>query len=223
MFKNNYNKVLTVLLIIIVIAILVLLGIGIWNLYKKYSVEKSASDFVDDYQGDISFGDEDSSNNIGNNVELDIGNNSVGGNNTSEPTKTKYQGFTVQGTIKIPAINLKYPLLTEVTKKSIETAVAILYPNPDNLNKSGNTVIIGHNYRNGQFFSNVKKLVNGDKIYIRDYTGKELTYNIYNKFLADSSDTSFYQRDTNGVPEVTLSTCTDASDNQRIIVFARAE
>ena len=222
MFKNKYNKVLTVLLIIVVIAIVGLLGIGIWNLYKKYASDKASSDFVDNYQGDISFGDTNSIDD-NNSVDLDIGDATPTGNGTGTPKKTQYQGFTVQGTIKIPSINLEYPILTEVTKKSIETAVAVLYPNPDNLNQPGNTVIIGHNYRNGQFFSNIKKLINGDNIYIRDYTGKELTYTIYNKFTADASDTTFYQRDTNGKPEITLSTCTDASDNQRTIVFARAE
>lgn len=221
MFKNKYNKTLTVLLVVIIIAVVILLAIGGWNIYKKYFSNKASSDFVDNYQGDVSFGDTNTVNGDGN-VALELGNETPNGGTTAGQ-KTKYQGFTVQGTIKIPTINLEYPILTEVTKKSIETAVAILYPNPDNLNQAGNTVIIGHNYRNGQFFSNVKKLSNGDKIYIKDYTGKELTYTIYNKFEAESTDTSFYQRDTNGAAEITLSTCTDASDNQRTIVFAKAE
>ena len=111
-------------------------------------------------------------------------------------------------------------MLEKVTKKSIETAVAFLYGT--GLNEEGNTVIIGHNYRNGLFFSNNKKLNNGDKIYITDNSGKKLEYTIYQKFETTPEDTSFYQRDTDGKPEVTLSTCTDDS-KARLIIFARAE
>ena len=72
------------------------------------------------------------------------------------------------------------------------------------------------------FFSNNKKLKNGDKIYITDNSGKKLTYTIYDKFETTESDTDFYQRDTGGKPEVSLSTCTDNS-KARLIILARAE
>ena len=48
-----------------------------------------------------------------------------------------------------------------------------------------------------------------------------MTYSIYNKFEAVSTDASFYERDTNGKAEVTLTTCTDESNDQRTIVFAK--
>ena len=83
-------------------------------------------------------------------------------------------------------------------------------------------MIIGHNYRNGLFFSNNKKLNIGDKIYITDNDGNRLTYTIYNKFETTDTDTSFYQRDTAGIPEVTLSTCTDDS-SARLIILAKAD
>lgn len=141
---------------------------------------------------------------------------------SSSSTKQTYKGFGVLGTMEIPATNFKYPVLERVTKKSIETAVAELYPQNTPLNQAGNVVIIGHNYRNGLFFSNNKKLNVGDKIYITDLEGTKLTYTIYNKFETTPEDTSFYQRDTGGKPEVTLSTCTDDS-SARLIIFAKAE
>ena len=49
-----------------------------------------------------------------------------------------------------------------------------------------------------------------------------MTYTIYNKFETTPEDTSFYQRDTGGKPEVTLSTCTDDS-KARLILCAKAE
>ena len=59
------------------------------------------------------------------------------------------------------------------------------------------------------------------KIYIKDFRGTTLTYEVYNKFEASSTDSSFYTRDTNGLAELTLSTCTDASNDVRTIVFAK--
>jgi len=84
----------------------------------------------------------------------------------------------------------------------------------------GNTVIQGHNYRNGLFFSNLSKLSNGDSIYITDKTGAQITYKVYNVFNADPTDSSFYRRDTNGLREITLSTCTN-DGSQRTIVLAK--
>ena len=127
------------------------------------------------------------------------------------------------GTMEIPKINFKYPVLEEPSKKAIEVAVAVLYPVGQELNTPGNIVIFGHNYRNGLFFSNNKKLEIGDKIYITDNNNKKVTYTIYNKFETNSEDTSFYQRDTAGKAEITLSTCTDNSDNQRLIILARED
>ena len=135
--------------------------------------------------------------------------------------KKKYKGYTVVGTMKIQAINLEYPIFEEITTKALETGLIALYPNGDNINQVGNTVIIGHNYRNGMFFSNLKKLSNGAKIYIKDFRGTTLTYEVYNKFEAAATDKSFYTRDTNGLAEITLSTCTDASNDQRTILFAK--
>ena len=88
------------------------------------------------------------------------------------------------------------------------------------INKVGNTVIQGHNYRNGLFFSNLKKLSKGDKIYITDDTGTKITYEIYNIFEAEATDSSFYRRDTSGLREITLSTCTD-DGALRTIVLAK--
>lgn len=86
------------------------------------------------------------------------------------------------------------------------------------VNKVGNTVIQGHNYRNGLFFSNLSKLSNGDKIYIKDTEGTQITYEVYKNFSAEATDTSFYNRDTAGKREITLSTCTEDSAIRTIIL-----
>lgn len=223
MFDSKYSKVLTVILVIVIISIIILLGFLGYDCYQKYFTTKQASDFVDNYQGDITTGEENNNVQPQENATLEGLEDTPTASGTGKSTKKTYKGFTVVGTMKIPAIKFEYPVLEKVSKQSIETAVAVLYPSGDNLNQPGNTVIIGHNYRNGTFFSNVKKLKNGDKIYITDYTGKSIVYTVYNKFEASDTDTSFYQRDTSGKAEITLSTCTDASNDQRTIVFAKQD
>ena len=124
--------------------------------------------------------------------------------------------------MRIPAINLEYPIVEEVTGPALEKALVVLYPSGDNLNLPGNTVIIGHNYRNGKFFSNNKNLVIGDTIQVTDLVGKTLTYTIYEILTLPDTDTSYVTRDTGGKIEISLSTCTDDGSG-RLVILARVE
>lgn len=221
MFESKYSKVLTAILVIIIVAIIGLLGFLGYEYYQNYMVTKDTSEFVDNFQGDVADGEptDDETDNTSNTTNPFDQIKDAETSSSANQKKT-YKGFGVLGTMEIPATNFKYPILEKVTKKSIETAVAFLYGT--GINESGNSVIIGHNYRNGLFFSNNKKLNVGDKIYITDNNGKKMTYTIYNKFETTPEDTSFYQRDTGGKPEITLSTCTDDS-SARLIICARVE
>ena len=134
-----------------------------------------------------------------------------------EPEKVFMEDYEVMGKIEIPKTGVEYPVLERVTVRSIEIAVAIAYG--PGLNEVGNTVIYGHNYRNGLFFSNNKKLSNGDKIYITDKYGEKVTYEIYNIYQTTANDATYFTRDTEGRREISLQTCTD-SGNGRIIIWA---
>ncbi len=236
MFNSKYSKLLTGLLIVSIIAILgILIYIGI-DWYKTYTTEADAQDGSDQFDKYINNVISNSQTNTntnaeGNNIEVvepDINvNNTVqnvtnnGGNGTNTGTgnkKPKYKGFNMVGKIEIPKINLSYPVLESATPKAIEVAVAVQYG--PGINKVGNTVIIGHNYRNGTFFSNNKKLAEGDKIYLTDLDGKKITYTIYKKYLTGTGDADYYVRDTNGKREISLSTCTDDS-KQRLVIWAK--
>lgn len=220
MFETRYSKFLTVLLIVIIVAIIGLLGYLGYKTYKDHKNVSSASEFVDAFTS----GNKNTTgeNTTDNNVD---GNGVLGGVETTESSSGKkrktYGGFDVSATIEIPKINLSLPILSKETKKSLETAVAVRYPENAVLNTEGNVVIAGHNYRNGTFFSNLKKVALGDTIYITDLDGNRVAYNIYNIFEAAENDTSFYNRDTNGAKEITLTTCTDDS-TARLIVEAKA-
>lgn len=230
MFNSKYNKALTVLLIVAIIAVVgILIYVGI-DWYKAYTTSGDVQDGIDQFDGYINNIVATNPNNNEENSEMNMIEPDIDVNNTitnnpvnnggTTVNKPKYKGFNMVGKIEIPKIKLNCPVLEEVTPKSIEVAVAVL--NGPGINEVGNTVIIGHNYRNGTFFSNNKKLEIGDKIYLTDLSGKKVTYTITKKYNTSTEDAEYVVRDTNGKREISLSTCTDDS-KQRLIIWAEAK
>ena len=213
MSEGKYGKILTIILGIVVIAVLILLGFLGYDVYRKKTIDKDTSKALDDFDTKLnSIARNDTVENVTTNT------NTTGGNATK---RVQYKGYNVDGKIQIPAINLEYPILEKVTPSSIEAAVAILY-SANGLNQPGNTVISGHNYRNGSFFGNNDKLKLGDKVYITDNSGTKLKYNIYNIYETSPDDGDFIMRETNGKREISLQTCTDNSKG-RLIIWAVEE
>lgn len=70
-------------------------------------------------------------------------------------------------------------------------------------------------------FSNIHKLKNGDAIYITDESRTKIKYEVYSNFTAEATDTTFYNRDTAGLREITLSTCNASDNNLRNIILAK--
>ena len=60
--------------------------------------------------------------------------------------------------------------------------------------KNGNIVIAGHNYRNGKFFSSLKRVSTGDKIKITDLSGRTLIYTVYEKYETTPEDVEYIKR-----------------------------
>ena len=142
-----------------------------------------------------------------------------------EEQKVKAKDGTIYytiGQIFIPSINCQYPILSsDVENYDTLLKIAPVKFHGANPNEIGNFCIVGHNYRNSKFFSKVPKLENGDTIEITDTFGKTLTYEVYDKYTTVNTDTSCTSQLTNGKREITLITCTDASDEHRVIVKAR--
>ncbi len=128
-----------------------------------------------------------------------------------------YKGFEVVGQIEIPKISLDLPILETVSQSSLTTSVAFLYG--VGINQVGNTVIVGHNYQNGTFFSDLDQLESGDYIKITDMEDNVINYKVYETKITTPDDASFYNRDTNGKREITLTTTTDDT-LKRFVVFA---
>ncbi len=223
MLKNSkYNKVLTVILVIVIlgiIALLVYMGID----YYKKSQETSESDEIlgklDEYLNEESSGTGvlpgGSNTNIINVPVNDVVQNTTTGSGSTTNQLT-YKGYAVNGKIEIPKIDLEYPIL-EATVDTIQVAVGFIYG--PGLNEVGNNVIIGHNFRDGRFFSNNDKLSKGDKIYITDLSNRRVEYKITKKYITDANDFSYAVRDTNGKREISLSTCTDDVSG-RLVIWA---
>lgn len=218
---KKYGKLLTVILSIVSIAALGLLGYLGYDLIKKMNSDKNQADLMDYYDNIID--DNAETNTEIDNIEIpEIINSEIVEQNTisNGEKKVEYKGYSMVGKIEIPKIKLKYVILDKATPSSIETSVAVAYgPGP---NKIGNTVIVGHNYRNGSFFGNNDKLEIGDKIYITDNSNTRLKYNIYNIYETSPDDGDYMVRDTNGKREISLSTCTDNS-KARLIIWAVEE
>ena len=223
--NSKYSNVLTILLVIVVIAIIGIIGFLGYRYYKSSTLKNNSEDFVDSFLNDsnISSGD--------NNTNTDTGDGELagveGGDNTgnaggSSSNAQKFNGYTVAGSIEIPATNLKSPIIAraEYSKSALENAIVEIYG--PGLNQVGNTTLAGHNYRNGNFFSNNKKLNIGDKIYITDLEGHRQSYTIYNKYEASENESDYMTRDTQGAVEISLSTCTDDS-KARLIIWAKAD
>jgi len=120
-------------------------------------------------------------------------------------------------TIRIPKINIYYPILSDTTEELLKKApTKFLGADP---NEVGNFCIAGHNYRNKKFFSKVPTLTNGDIIEITDTKGRMVKYTVYNKYNVTEDDMTPTSPLTNGRKDITLITCTDDS-KERVIVKA---
>lgn len=228
MFESKYSNFLTIILIIVIIAIVGLLAFLGYDFYRKYYIDKDARGEADHLEEQIkneltsnTTNENTTNENVTNPFETMDNtatyNNSSGNNTNKENT---YKGFPVVGIIEIPKTKIKYPLLKAATKESMEVSIAVLMS--PGVNEVGNTIIQGHNYKNGLFFSKNNQIENGDKVYITDLSGRKITYTVYNKYVTTSEDAEYMIRDTAGKREISLSTCTDDAKN-RIVIWAKED
>ena len=210
MMDDKKSKALTIILVVIIVVIVGVLSYLGYVALKDKKVEDTYTQAANEFEKKVAGSPEKSK---GSNSTLNSVNVSL-----DKSDRQQMEGYNVIGTIEIPKVDLKCAILEEVTPRSIEIAVGMMYTTAG-LNEPGNTVIYGHNYRNGTFFSNNKKLKNGDEIKITDQKGEEVTYIIYKIYETDANDATYMTRDTQGRREISLQTCTDDS-KARIIIWA---
>ncbi len=87
--------------------------------------------------------------------------------------------------------------------------------------KYGNLVIVGHNYKNDQFFGNLEELEKGDTIFVLSSKGSAQMYKVYDTYIVDETDMSCTSQETNGKIELTLITCDNNDNKKRLVVKCR--
>ena len=130
------------------------------------------------------------------------------------------EGHKVVGIIKIPKINLEYPILETTSKETLNLSITKFWGNK--INEVGNVTLAGHNNLNGTMFGKTKNLDIGDIIELTDIQNTTLKYKIFKKYVVDPNDITVILPEHEGVREITLITCTNCNKN-RLILKAQEE
>ena len=127
----------------------------------------------------------------------------------------EFEGFKVIGIIKIPVIDLEYPILEQTTDEAMKVSISKYWGG--DINSYGNVSLAGHNNKiTLTMFGKNKNLKNGDSIFLTDLTGTTIEYKIYDTFITDPDDVSILRTTDESVREVTLITCTNGRANRLI-------
>lgn len=138
--------------------------------------------------------------------------------NQEQPIELQMQGHKVIGIIKIPAIDLEYPIIDKTTKETMRISISKF--SGGEINEIGNVALAGHNNYSGTMFGKNKNLKIKDKIYLTDLTIRTIEYEIYNIFVTDPNDTSILETEDKTKRELTLITCKNGR-SERLIIKAR--
>lgn len=194
MKKRIYN----IILIILVIAFLIVISVIINKRINNQIKENELVNVVTEVKSQI---DE---------------NKKIAGDNLK--VTTKYKGYDVVGIIKIPKINIEYPIINKTNDETMALSITKFWGN--NVNDIGNFTMAGHNYFDGTMFSNTNKLTIGDTIEMTDLNGNVIEYKVFDKYVIDPNDVECVQSVKENTREITLITCINGRKN-RLIVKAR--
>lgn len=123
------------------------------------------------------------------------------------------ENYQIVGMLRIPDINLEYPVLEKATVDSLKLSIALSY---GELNEADNSVIWGH----FSHFENLTQLEVGDTIYVKDPTNRELTYEILEKKDVSKDDVSYYTTKIEGKKALALQTGSNLPENRFVIIAA---
>ena len=202
MNKNSLKlKIYKVIFSMLLIVAIVVIGMIAYKYLSEYKNEKESQETVE------AFSNIDFSENTGESQE-----------------QLEYKGYKVIGIVKIPKINIEYPIL-EIGNIDPENAkepmkVSIIKYWGEKVNDYGNLSIAGHNNKSGTMFGKTKNLNKGDIVELTDLTGKTIQYSIYDIFTTTPNDVNILLPKDEHVREVTLITCTNGN-RQRLILKAQ--
>lgn len=202
MNKNSLKlKIYKVIFSMLLIVAIVVIGMIAYKYLIEYKNEKESQETVE------AFSNIDFSENTGESQE-----------------QLEYKGYKVIGIVKIPKINIEYPIL-EIGNIDPENAkepmkVSIIKYWGEKVNDYGNLSIAGHNNKSGTMFGKTKNLSKGDIVELTDLEGQTIQYKIYDIFTTTPNDVNILLPRDEKVREVTLITCTNGN-KQRLILKAQ--
>lgn len=135
-----------------------------------------------------------------------------------ENIEENYKGYEVAAKLEIPSISLETYVLKKYSTQALNVSVTKFWG--ADANKIGNFCIAGHNFKNKNMFSNLKKVKIGENLFISDNEVGKVEYEIYDVYTVLPEDVSCLSQETTEQREVTLITCTSDSE-KRIIVKAK--
>ena len=194
MNKLKKYKIILACLIIAIIIISVLVSI---KYMKEYATETEAEEVIE------------SINEKFKNIDSD---------KVTTEIDEEINGYKVIGIIKIPKIDLEYPILETTTVETLNLSITKFWGKE--INEIGNVTLAGHNNLSGVKFGKIKKLKVGDIIELTDIQNVTLKYEIFKTYVIDPNDISCILPEQEGTREITLITCTTGGKN-RYIVKAR--
>lgn len=126
----------------------------------------------------------------------------------------------VLGILKIPKINLKYPVLDNVNSSSLSVGLGWI-PGTSQIGHLGNAGIAGHrSHTYNKFFNRLDELNTGDLIYFEDNNSK-YTFEVYEKLIVSPADISVLSQN-NKYSVITLITCHPLYvSSHRLIIHAK--
>lgn len=125
------------------------------------------------------------------------------------------KGYKVVGIIKIPKIDVEYPILEKTTVESLNISITKFWGNE--INEIGNVTLAGHNNFSGVMFGKIKKLTIGDIIELTDAQNVTLQYEVFETKIIDPNDISCILPIEEGRREITLITCENGKANRFIV------
>ena len=208
MSKNNIElKIYKAIFYMLLTAAVVVIGMIIYKYGSNLKNEKESQEAVAAFSNiDFSKNGEESGSQEQNLIQLE------------------YKGYKMIGIVKIPKINIEYPILEigdidpENAKQPMKLSIIKFWG--EKVNDYGNLSIAGHNNKDGTMFGKTKKLQKGDIVELTDLTGQTIQYSIYDIFVTDPNDVSILLPKEEVIREVTLITCTNGN-KQRLILKAK--
>lgn len=190
-------KIYKIIFCILIISIILVIGLILIKNMQSYENEKKNKEVVEVFSNSV---------------------------NETQEQNIELNGYKVIGLIKIPVIDIEYPILEmdisnpEEAKEPMKLAI-IKYWGGD-VNEYGNLSVAGHNNYNGTMFGKTKNLKIGDIVELTDLKNQTIKYQIYDIFKTDPNDVTILETKDKTIREVTLITCTNGN-RERLILKAK--